>query len=243
MKTELQTQDDRPVQILIIDDDAALLSVMEAALVDCVERAEVHATPDGAEALELIDTGRFDLVVADHNLGDPRIDGIRLLRRLHDRFPDKLGIIVTAYASLEISIEAIHLGAYDFLTKPFQVEELRLAVRNAIERIRLTRENQELRAQATEMALSMQRLQMDYRDLMTQLQALKDRSPQWVSAGPAGPTLRSGQNKQIQAYLKVGKHIGEQLDSENRRLARLQRRGLIAESPGSDIPGDESNRK
>ena len=220
--------DSPAVKILVIDDDAALLGVMEIGL-KIGEDYTVAGTTDGREALEWIEKESFDIVVTDYSLGENSPNGLEILKRALDHDASILGIIVTAYASLEISLKAIRLGAYDFLTKPFQLDELQLAVRNAADRVRLTHENQHLRGQVAELAESLRGIKEDHRDLMNQLHAMKDRSSYQVAVAGMSPRARSDSNLQVQAYLRIGETIGEQLERENRRLETLFKQGLIPE--------------
>lgn len=217
-----------PPSVLIVDDDVALAGVMEQA-VAAEGGYRIVTVTDGDDALTKLREEDFDIVVTDYALGSETLNGLDILKKARELHPDILGIIVTAYASLEISIEAIRWGAYDFLTKPFQLDEFRLAVRNAAERVRLTRENHHLRRQVTELAASMREIRHDYRGLMDQLDLRRSLSLGALapSAGEAGP--RHGRAQQIEAYLSVGETIGEKIDRENQRLERLFQEGVIPE--------------
>ena len=128
-------------KLLIVDDEQGmrdLLSIMlrkEGYSVDCAG--------SGQEALDRITADVYDLVVTDISM--PGLDGISVLRRVRDTAPELPTILITAYASTESAIEALKLGAYDYIVKPFDVEEFKIVVRNALERKRLQRENQYLR--------------------------------------------------------------------------------------------------
>ena len=209
-----------PIEILIVDDDAALLGIMEESLGRGTNYA-LHALSRAPEALRRVQEHHHDIIVTDYSLGDASIDGLTILRRALELRPTVLGIIVTAYASLEMSLEAIHLGAYDFLTKPFQIDELVLTVRNAAERVDLVRENVCLRNEVERLAKSMRLIQSDHEDLMSQLGSLKDRSAQHVSPAAVKFAPRPGMSQQAQAYLKIAETIGERLERENRRLQEI----------------------
>lgn len=219
--------DEVKTRILVIDDDVALLGVMETSLQMKPEYA-VEVTNNAANALKLIGEGRYDVVVSDYSLGDPEIDGLEILREAKSRYEACQCIIITAYASLEISLEAIRLGAYDFLTKPFQLDELNLTVGNAAEKVRLNKQNGELQLHIGEMADSLRRMREDHAGLMSELDTLKERAQQWGAAGVI-PHARLDMKTQVQAYVKMGATIGDQLEREHDRLKNLFDQGLITE--------------
>lgn len=137
---------DEILQVLIVDDDDSLRKV----LTDIVAAAghRVHSSSDGGEAVKLIRRQPFDLVITD--LMMPGADGIEVLRAARRNQPEALVIIITGHASLQTAIEAVREGAYDYIRKPFKLEEIELASKNAGERIRLLRENKRLLAQLQE---------------------------------------------------------------------------------------------
>lgn len=216
------------IQILLVDDDVELLAVMEVCLRDAMENS-VRATTQAGEAVDLLANQRFDLVITDYSLGDPEINGLDILRRSGELQPDALGIIVTAYASLEISLDAIRLGAYDFLTKPFQLEEFRLAVRNAAERVTLNRENLDLRSRIEQLAESAGRLKTDQDALVEQLRLLDEEGfNASIAALPGGPS-DGAPISPARAYRRMAETLGEQIERHRRRIEELFEQGLISE--------------
>ena len=219
--------DETKTQILVVDDDVALLGVMETSL-QMKPEYSVEVTNNASNALKLIDQGFFDVVVSDYSLGDPEIDGLDILREAKKRNEACQCITITAYASLEISLQAIRLGAYDFLTKPFQLDELNLTVGNAAEKVRLNKENIELRSHIGEMSDSIQQIREDHGALMGELNMMKERG---LQRGPTGaiPHSRPEAKTRVQAYLKMGATIGDQLEHEHDKLKNLFDKGLITE--------------
>lgn len=217
-----------PCRILVVDDDVALLRVIETSL-NISGRYEIQAVNAAAEAMKLVESGDFDLVVSDYSLGDASINGLDILKSATTRDPGILGIIITAFASLEISLEAIHLGAYDFLTKPFQIDELNLTVRNAAERVRLSRENERLREEVAELAQSLREVAADHQALMEQLESLRNRPAPMAGPPAPGSALAADLQPRVNAYLKMARTVGEKLDRENSRLETMFRDGLISE--------------
>jgi CheY-like chemotaxis protein len=128
------------LKILIVDDDKKLLSLLESLLLE--EKHEVITCQSGLEAIERSQEQHFDLLITD--LMMPGASGIEVLKESRKNHPDCLVIIITGYASLETAVEAIREGAYDYITKPFKLEELKIVVNNAREKIGLIRENRRL---------------------------------------------------------------------------------------------------
>ncbi|MBW1766659.1 MAG: response regulator [Deltaproteobacteria bacterium] len=125
---------------LIVDDDKKLLSVLRRLLIE--EKHEVTACHNGLNAIEKCRENRFDLVITD--LMMPGAGGLEVLKETRKIYPDTLVILITGFASLETAVQAIREGAYDYITKPFKLEEIKIVVNNAREKIRLIRENKRL---------------------------------------------------------------------------------------------------
>jgi len=128
-------------RILIVDDEAGMRDMLSILL-----RKEGYgvAVADRAErAIEMVSKGEFDLVMSDISM--PGKSGLEVLRQARVASPDTPVILITAYASTESAVEALKLGAYDYLIKPFDVEELKNVVRNALEKRRLETENRVLK--------------------------------------------------------------------------------------------------
>jgi two-component system response regulator PilR (NtrC family) len=128
-------------RILVVDDEHS----MREFLMICLGRAghDVVAVGGGAEAMTRIDAESFDLVITDLTM--PQIGGLDVLRHAMRRDPPPLVLIITAFATAETAIEALKLGAYDYLNKPFKVDEIQVVVGRALERSRLAHENRRLR--------------------------------------------------------------------------------------------------
>lgn len=131
------------LNILIIDDDQTIRDSCRQVLSRSGYNAEVAS--DGDEALDLMKRKIFDIVILDLRL--PSIDGMDLLKMMQADSPDTIVIVITGYATVESAVQAMKLGAYDFVPKPFTPDELRVVVRRAAEKRRLTVENIYLRDQ------------------------------------------------------------------------------------------------
>jgi two-component system, NtrC family, response regulator PilR len=131
-------------RVLVVDDERSmreLLGIMLRQVGYDVTQA------DGGEAAiqTLKTTDVFDLVITDLRMR--KVDGLAVLRAAKEHSPNTVVLVVTAFASTETAVEAMKLGAYDYVTKPFKLDELKLTIANALERKRLQDENRELRRQ------------------------------------------------------------------------------------------------
>jgi len=116
-------------RILIVDDDEIFLRPLRRTL----EAAgfDVLAAASGEDAIDLLKRDDVDLVVSDRRL--PGIDGVELVRRIKAEHPDLAVVVMTAYGTIESAVEAMRLGALDYLVKPFEPAEALMVIRRAIE--------------------------------------------------------------------------------------------------------------
>lgn len=128
-------------RILIVDDELSMREFLAILLER--EGHEVSVSENAARALELIGAEEFDLIISDVNM--PGLDGISLLKRVKEIAGDTVVLMITAFSTAEQAVEAMKHGAYDYIAKPFKVEEIKLLVRNALERTVLGRENRRLK--------------------------------------------------------------------------------------------------
>ena len=121
--------------VLIVDDDPDVLSMLERLL----KKLEYNpfVAQNGEEALQIIETNKIDVVVSD--LVMPEMDGMELLKRVKSRKGDLPFLMITGHPTIETAVEAIKKGAYDYLTKPFQVEEVQIKIDRALEKRGLRR--------------------------------------------------------------------------------------------------------
>ena len=131
-------------RILVIDDEENLCEGVRRALQP--EGLLVDISFDGTSGLDKVRSGNYALVLIDIMM--PDISGIDLITSIHEVDPEIVCIIITGYATVELAVQSIKRGAYDFLTKPFSVDDLLLAVQQGLERRRLSLEAK--RAQAAE---------------------------------------------------------------------------------------------
>lgn len=124
-------------KILVVDDERSMRDVLSIML----KRAgyDVTLAADGSEAIVQVGKEIFDLVITDLKM--PKVGGLEVLKSVKEISPDTVVLLITAFASSDSAVEAMKLGAYDYLSKPFQVDEVQLIVRNALEKRRLSTEN------------------------------------------------------------------------------------------------------
>jgi DNA-binding NtrC family response regulator len=130
-------------RLLLVDDEKIALRNLEHVLAK--EGHQVTATQSGSHALDLLESQPFDLVLTDMRMD--KVDGMQLLRRCRANHPDIEVIMITGFATLESAVEAMKEGAFHYIAKPFRLDEVRKTVAEALEKIRLKRENRALREQ------------------------------------------------------------------------------------------------
>jgi DNA-binding response OmpR family regulator len=145
------------IKILIVDDDKDIADIFQDLISDMGRSVDVCF--DGLKAVKSIQANLYDLIIVD--LVMPGADGLDVLRYAKKANPDVLVIIITGHASIETAVTAVKEGAYDYIRKPCKLEEIKLAVENAVDKIKLSKENREL----------LQKLQDAYHELMVLKQA------------------------------------------------------------------------
>jgi len=127
--------------ILVVDDKSSMRKVLRQTLE--TDQKNILEAEDGEKALEIIKSKHIDLVISDIKM--PKLDGMNLLKMIKELDSEIVVIIMTAYGTIETAVEAMKLGAYDYITKPFSTEQVKLTVDKAIERQKLLYENKYLR--------------------------------------------------------------------------------------------------
>ncbi len=122
--------------ILVVDDERSIRVGLKGLLTK--EAYEVSTAESGDEVLRLLASQPVDLVLTDLRI--PGVDGLSLLQQIKKRHPDTLVVMMTAYGSEKIAVEAMKAGAHDYIVKPFDNDEVILLVRQALEQLTLRRE-------------------------------------------------------------------------------------------------------
>ncbi len=128
-------------RVLVVDDEPTVRDLVQDALAE--PGREVRCASSGGEALSMLARERYDVLLADLMMAG--ISGLELLSECQRTYPEMVAIVFTGYATLETARRAIREGAYDYILKPFDVEELRESVKQALERSKLIQENARLR--------------------------------------------------------------------------------------------------
>src|SRR5437016_9800198 len=130
-------------RVLVVDDERSMRELLAIMLRQAGH--DVTVADGGSGAIEALNSEAFDLVITDLRMRE--IDGLAVLRAAKEHSPQTVVLVITAFASTETAVEAMKLGAYDYLTKPFKLDEIKLTIANALERKRLQDENQALKRQ------------------------------------------------------------------------------------------------
>ena len=177
------------MRILVVDDEEAIRLALGELL-----RGEGHSVReagDGDHALAALDGAPADLVLADLRM--PGMDGMRLLEAVRGRFPDTLVVLITAQGDERTAVQALKLGAYDYLPKPFDNEEIRATLRHAHEVLSLREENRRLRRE----------LSGEFRGMIGDSPAMREVAETIRRAGPTDATVlvtgESGTGKELAA--------------------------------------------
>jgi two-component system response regulator AtoC len=133
-------------KVLVVDDEESVRSMISVLLQK--EGYQVSSAQDGQDAIDLLGEQSFDLVLSDIRM--PRMDGLGLLDRIQALYPDITVIMMSAFGTVDLAVEAMKRGAYDYISKPFKPDEILLALRKAQERERLQRENTRLKEEVGE---------------------------------------------------------------------------------------------
>lgn len=127
-KSKARQGDNMKSRILVVDDEESIREFLEIMLKK--EGYEVTTAEDGAKAKDILTKKSFDMIISDMQM--PNLTGIELLRHVRESYPDVVFMIITAFGTTETAVEAMKLGAYDYLTKPFKIDEVRINIANAL---------------------------------------------------------------------------------------------------------------
>ena len=171
------------MRILLADDDQALRRVLQFKLEK--QDFDVTAVENGSDALRALKAERFDLLLSDIRM--PGMDGLELLEQATTAQPDLKVILITAHATVAQAVLAVKLGAFDYITKPFEDDELFLTIEKALKYQRLEAENRELRGrlQATD-APPLIGVSPAFKDLMSLIDKIAGSDATVLISGPSG---------------------------------------------------------
>ena len=213
-------------KILIVDDEPGMRSLLTRVLEK--EGFKAKAASGGDEALEILEIGDWQLVIADIDM--PGMNGIDLLKTLRRDMPELPVIMITAYATVESAVEAMKLGAFDYITKPFQMDELKIVVSRVFERQRLIEEK--------EMLIAELRGRFDLKGMVGVSQKMKDVVDLALSVASSRATVliegESGTGKEL-----VARAIHDHSDRRDRPLVIVNCGALAEGVMESELFGHE----
>jgi len=128
-KEEKRSEENRPVRLLIVDDEEIMREFLNEVLKD--EGYAIDLAVSGKDALRQMNASEYDIVLTDVVM--PELDGLGVVAATKDLPYDPSVIVMTGYASMETAVESMKLGAADYITKPFNIDQIRIIVRNAVE--------------------------------------------------------------------------------------------------------------
>jgi len=191
-------------RVLVLDDEEIMRESLSGWLLE--DGLEVVTAENGAEALQVMANQAFDLMLVDLRM--PEMDGIRFLQKVHDIQPQTPALIMTAYASVATATQAMKEGAYDYITKPFNPEDISKTIREVLRTERLLRENILLRLNLEEL--------YDFHNIVG-----KNSKMQEIVPGFIGKAADSRSNVFIQGESGTGKDlIAKAIHYNSRRSSR-----------------------
>lgn len=132
-------------RILVVDDEESIREFLEIMLKK--EGYSVTCAENGRAAKDILEKKSFDLVISDYQM--PEMTGMELLKFVKDHFPQTIFMMITAFGTTESAVEAMKIGAYDYITKPFKIDEVRINIANALRSLSLEKENKTLKRELT----------------------------------------------------------------------------------------------
>jgi two-component system response regulator HydG len=178
-------------RILVVDDEQSHRTMLKAVL--SAEGYEISEASDGTSAMKAVESDSFDLILMDIRMAD--IDGIEAMRQIKKTSPSMPVVIMTAYASVSTAVDALKSGAYDYLTKPLDIEELKILIQKALEHYRLREENVFLRERLAD--------RFDFSQIIGKSRAMRDLFEALSLVAPSDTTILiyggSGTGKELVA--------------------------------------------
>jgi signal transduction histidine kinase/FixJ family two-component response regulator len=215
------------MQVLVIDDEKDLRDGVERILTRI--GFLVLKASRGDEGLASLEREKVSIVLLDMKM--PGMDGMEVLERIREMNQEILVIVITGYATLETAIKAMKMGAYDFISKPYEPEQLRIVVNRAREKLQLTREAK--------------KLELEKQKTLADLDTEKSRVRSIIDSLPNGVMVTNNEGQVVLMNPALGKHFGfesgrgpgEQIDAyiEDKKLADL----IVEISQGKHIDFDD----
>jgi CheY-like chemotaxis protein len=220
-------------RILVVDDERMYRTLLQKTLAE--EGYQVTVAEDGNRAAELIEAQPFDLVLTD--LAMPGLGGIDVLRFANRQDPKIKVIIVTGFASLDTALAAIREGVYDYVTKPFQLEEIKITVGNAAAHVLLAREREVLAAKLAKAYETIEELSKNDKEFSERVAKIDDQlSTRQKEINDGMRRLRGFHDRVLPVQFRPPRVAGAELEaSENNVVEKLRdAKRLLAEGAITD---------
>ncbi|MBU2600316.1 response regulator [bacterium] len=222
----------RSKKILIIDDNEDTGQVLSFALQDRGYKVEIALT--GRESLEKLKQKCFNLSLIDMKL--PDIEGIELLKSLRKSYPEMVEVVITGHASLENSVKALNAGAWAYITKPFQMEEVLITLKEALEHQQLTVENKKLIKKLKEEIVMHKNLEKERQQNLRELEKTMDGAIEAISLIiESRDPYTAGHQKRV---ANLACTIAREMGVSEKRIKGLYLAGLIHDLGKIHIPAE-----
>jgi len=217
-----------PLKVLVVDDESMYRHLLQKTLV--TEGYQVDVAEDGYQAVEQIKNNDYDIVLTD--LAMPHVGGIEVLKEAKKKNESTIVIIITGYASLDTALAAIKDGVYDYITKPFQLDEIRLTMKNAGGHLWLENQNRLLLAKLDEAYQRIEQLSNNRREYESKIseidQQLADRQNE---INESMKRLKGFHDRVLPVQFTNGNKAESESDSYLRLMdaVKLRNEGIITE--------------
>jgi putative two-component system response regulator len=223
-----------PAGILVVDDEPAIRDLLTEGLKE--SGYDCSAAANGFEALECLDRKRFSLVLSDIDM--PTMDGVKLLQAVKEGHPDIEVVMITGVVDVEVALRAMRMGANDYLTKPFNLEEVRLTIEKALEKRRLVLENREyqknLESKVAERTVELVLKRREIEELYEKLQVSYETTLEALAAAlDTRDTETQGHSVRVSEYTVV---IARRMGVADPELTEIRRGALLHDVGKIGIP-------
>ena len=223
-----------PPGILVVDDEPAIRDLLCEGLKGQGYHCDVAA--NGLEALDHLKREQFSLVLSDIDM--PTMDGVRLLQNVKEAHPDIEVVMITGVVDVEVALRAMRMGANDYLTKPFNLEEVRLTVEKALEKRRLVLENREyqrdLESKVAERTVELVLKRREIEELYEKLQISYETTLEALAAAlDTRDTETQGHSMRVSEYTTV---IARRMGVKDPELTEIRRGALLHDVGKIGIP-------
>ena len=223
-----------PPGILVVDDEPAIRDLLCEGLKGQGYHCDVAS--NGHEALDHLKREQFSLVLSDIDM--PTMDGVRLLQNVKEAHPDVEVVMITGVVDVEVALRAMRMGANDYLTKPFNLEEVRLTVEKALEKRRLVLENREyqrdLESKVAERTVELVLKRREIEELYEKLQFSYETTLEALAAAlDTRDTETQGHSLRVSEYTTV---IARRMGVKDPELTEIRRGALLHDVGKIGIP-------